>query len=216
VNVLLGQKRRCRPCDRRVRSHPNSGCAGRGAPTPVSCHNPTFRGCPSALRRGRGVILAPVPTRRSTTRSCSATLERGSWICNALSKARPRLRHCRWRIRPVRSTFAKRHRSFFPCPLSSAPDWRQPPSTHHLATGTAGASTDPFATLRLKTKRRRDPEIPALAGGLRGLKVAVGPEPVTTNATTLVPCLERSPGRHAWRPPWFEPPSHSARNRRQQ
>ncbi len=120
MNVLLGQKRRCRPCDRRVRSHPNSGCAGRGAPTPVSCHNPTFRGCPSALRRGRGVILAPVPTRRSTTRSCSATLERGSWICNALSKARPRLRHCRWRIRPVRSTFAKRHRSFFRCPLSSA------------------------------------------------------------------------------------------------
>jgi hypothetical protein len=30
------QKRRCRPCGRPVRSHPNSGCAGRGASTPVS------------------------------------------------------------------------------------------------------------------------------------------------------------------------------------
>ena len=34
----MGQKRRRPPCDRRVRNDPNSGCAGRGAPTPASCH----------------------------------------------------------------------------------------------------------------------------------------------------------------------------------
>src|SRR5438105_6548784 len=52
------------------------------------------------------------------------------------------------------STFhvRERHRSLSRCPLSSAPDWRQSPSTHHLVTGTVGASTDPFATLRIKTE----------------------------------------------------------------
>jgi hypothetical protein len=69
--------------------------------------------------------------------------------------------------RPVRSTFAKRHRSFFRYPLSSAPDWRQPPSTHHLATGTAGASIDLSATLRVKTEIRKSRRSQAVSAGLR-------------------------------------------------